>query len=144
MVAVAVLLGVLAACGNDDGGLPGATEEVDAVTEEVGGETGATTDAAGGPTEEAGEATDDGAASSAELVIVDFGFQPDTLDVEAGAGIEVVNEDAATHTVTADDGSFDIRLEGGGNRVTFSVDDAGTYPFACALHPSMTGTIVVN
>jgi plastocyanin len=144
IVAVAVLLGVLAACGNDDGGTADATEDADAVTEQA----DAATDAAGDPTEEADEVTDeaagDGAASTAGLVVVDFGFEPETLDVEAGATIEVVNEDAVTHTVTAEDGSFDVRLAGGGDRATFTVDDAGSYPFACAIHPSMTGTIVVN
>jgi plastocyanin len=154
MVAFAVLLGVLAACANDDGGTADATEDADAVTEEADAatdEAGETTDAAGDPTEEAngvtdeaGEAAGDGAASTAGLVIVDFGFEPETLDVEAGATIEVVNEDAVTHTVTAEDGSFDVRLAGGGDRATFTVDDAGSYPFACAIHPSMTGTIVVN
>jgi plastocyanin len=89
-----------------------------------------------GATEEAG--------GGAELVIVDFGFEPDTLEVADGTTIEVVNEDAVSHTVTAEDGSFDVRLAGGGNRMSITPDGPGTYPFVCTIHPSMTGTLVVS
>jgi plastocyanin len=84
------------------------------------------------------------AAGGAQLVIVDFGYEPDTLEVADGTTIEVVNEDAASHTVTAEDGSFDVRLAGGGNQASITLDGPGTYPFACTIHPSMTGTLVVS
>jgi plastocyanin len=140
MIAVAMLLGALAACGNDVGADGDTTESAGAVNEGA----AAATEEARESTDEGGAPADVGEPSTTELVIVDFGFEPDTLEVSAGATVEVVNEDAATHTVSAEDGSFDIRLAGGGDRASFTVDAPGTYPFVCTIHPSMTGSIVVR
>ena len=47
-------------------------------------------------------------AQSANAVsIVDFAFQPASIEVPAGSTVTWTNTGAATHTVTADDGAFD-------------------------------------
>jgi plastocyanin len=99
---------------------------------------------AAGPDEPA-DADDEAPAADADvaLLIAGFAFDPPQLEVAAGAPIEVVNQDSATHTVTAEDGGFDLRLEGGGTG-TIVVDEPGTYPYVCSIHPSMRGELTVS
>jgi plastocyanin len=144
---VVVLLLALGGCGTDDGdtGTDDTIEETDteqATTDEPSTDEDATEDT-DGATEDTTEDTTEEDGAAAGLVIVDFAFEPDTLEVAAGTTIEVLNEDGATHTVTADDGSFDVRLAGG-QTLSFQVEEPGTFPYACAIHPAMTGTLVVG
>jgi plastocyanin len=89
-----------------------------------------------------------GGASGAEpatvVTIADFSFS--TLSAVApGSIVNVQNIDSAPHTVTADDGSFDTGTLDSGAAARFTAPSApGTYTFACAIHPSMTGTLVVE
>ncbi|MGD9704558.1 MAG: cupredoxin domain-containing protein [Acidimicrobiia bacterium] len=82
------------------------------------------------------------ATAGASLTIAGSAFSPQELSVPAG-DIEVTNEDGFAHTVTADDGAFDVRVEGG-DTASITVETPGTYPFHCSIHSSMTGTIVVS
>ncbi len=80
-------------------------------------------------------------AASATLAIDGFRFAP--LTVRPGATVIVTNADGDEHTVTASDGSFDVRVRGGGS-ATFTAPRApGSYPFVCDIHPSMRGRLVV-
>ena len=74
-----------------------------------------------------------------------FQFKPDPLEVEAGTTVEWVNEDRTTHTVTADDKSFDGKLAEGG-RFSQRFDQPGTYHYICTLHkgPGMEATVTVR
>src|SRR5829696_5872316 len=47
------------------------------------------------------------AQDGAAVTIVDFAFQPASLEVPAGTTVTWTNSGAAPHTVTADDGTFD-------------------------------------
>lgn len=86
---------------------------------------------------------DPAAAGEVTLSIVDFAFG-DVGPVPAGSTVRVVNGDDATHTWTAADGTFDSgRIDAGGEFST-TVDVPGEYAFACSIHPSMTGTLVVT
>ncbi|QOR70178.1 cupredoxin domain-containing protein [Ruania alkalisoli] len=77
------------------------------------------------------------------LVISDFTFQvPEGLS--AGETITVRNEDSVGHTVTSDEeGIFDVSV-GPGDEVSFTMPDAGEYPFHCTPHPNMTATLTVE
>lgn len=76
--------------------------------------------------------------------IIDFGFQPASLTVKAGTTVTWKNTGAVAHTVTADDASFDSGHVAPGASFQHTFATAGTYAFHCAIHRSMTGTIVVT
>ena len=84
------------------------------------------------------------AVAGASIQIADFAFGA-PLTVSAGTAIDVVNVDGAPHTVTALDGSFDTGTLDGGALGSFTAPSTpGTYEFFCAIHPSMTGSLVVT
>jgi plastocyanin len=57
----------------------------------------------------------------------------------------VTNQDSVAHTVTADDGhSFDTGALAVGASQRVSVRKPGSYPYHCAIHPFMHGTLVVK
>jgi plastocyanin len=71
-------------------------------------------------------------------------FSPSSITIKAGTTVTWTNNVEALHTVTADDGSFnsgDLTYYKTYSR-TFSA--AGTFPYHCAHHANMKGTVVVN
>ena len=135
---VAVLALLLAACGDDD-------DEVSSDTTEP---TSETTDAGVGSGDDYGGNGGDRRAAGTAVAIVDFAFDPSTIEVGAGSTVTWTNEDGVTHTVTAGtpgsaEETFDESLDGGASaEVTF--DEAGTFPYFCAIHTDMTGEVVVS
>jgi plastocyanin len=90
-----------------------------------------------------GAANGGGAGSGATLAIRDFTFA--ATSVAPSGLVTVDNGDSAAHTVTAEDGEFDSAEVRGGATSTFQApDEAGTYEFACEIHPDMTGTLTVG
>ena len=79
-----------------------------------------------------------------ETAISGFAFEG-TITVAAGTEVVWTNLDGAGHTVSAREGAFDSRgtLEQG-QSFSFTFDRAGRYDFYCQIHPSMTGTVVVQ
>src|SRR5215212_5447308 len=84
------------------------------------------------------------AAAPAEsaVSIVDFSFEPATLDVAAGATVVWTNDGQAPHTVTGDFADSGILDPGQTFSHTFA--ESGEHTYACAIHPQMTGTIRVG
>ena len=84
------------------------------------------------------------AGAGAAIQIADFSFGgPRT--VAAGAVVQVTNADAAAHTLTATSGAFDTGVVDQGATVSFTAPaEPGTYEFICEIHPSMTGSLVVD
>ncbi|HZO07378.1 MAG TPA: cupredoxin family copper-binding protein [Solirubrobacterales bacterium] len=82
--------------------------------------------------------------AATEVEIVEFAYDPDPIEVEAGSTVSWTNEDSAPHTATADDGSFDTDTldKGKTGKVTF--EEAGTFPYFCEIHPTMHGTVEVS
>ena len=78
---------------------------------------------------------------AAPLVIADFRFA--AVTARPGAAVAVANRDGDEHTVTAADGSFDVRVRGGASATFTAPTKPGTYAFVCAIHPSMRGRLVV-
>ncbi len=140
---VGVLAGLVvvgaAACGDDDedvaitGGPDGTAAE-----EETGDDPSAEQDDGA----EGDDGEDDG-GGGAELVIADIAF-PDALEVGPGETISVVNEDTAPHTVTSEDGGFDVDVDGEGTASFDAPDEAGDFAVICELHPNMEMTITVT
>jgi ABC-type transport system substrate-binding protein len=76
--------------------------------------------------------------------IVNMSFSPTTLTVAAGTTVTWTNNDGMTHTVTADDISFDSGNIPMGTKFARAFPSAGTYTYHCTIHPTMKGTIVVK
>ena len=84
------------------------------------------------------------AATPVAIEIQDFSFGG-SRTVAAGAVVQVSNADAAAHTLTAEGGAFDTGSVAKGTTVSFTAPAApGTYEFFCEIHPSMTGSLVVD
>ena len=84
------------------------------------------------------------AAAAPSVAISGFSFQPASLEVAAGTTVTWENEDGAPHTATSSDGTFDSGRLSTGYTFEWTFDTAGSFAYACAIHPSMTGTIVVS
>ena len=77
--------------------------------------------------------------------IIDFGFEPKTVTVNAGEVVTWTNTGARSHTVTADKGSFDSGTLAPGDPFANLFDKAGTFTYRCTIHPTrMTGTVIVK
>lgn len=87
-----------------------------------------------------GVAAQDGAA----VAIVDFAFDPALIGVAVGDTVTWTNYGAEHHTVTADDSAFTSGDLAPGERFSQTFPAAGSYTYRCRIHPSMTGTVVVN
>lgn len=137
---LAALTLLLAACGGNDD-----AAEAPATTTST--QAPATTTSTAITYGTAGTGAEPGAGAAA-VTISEFAFDPGTIEVTAGDTVTWTNEDGVAHTVTAGspgaatDG-FDEKLDAGGRaEVTFA--EAGTYDYFCAIHPTMTGQVVVS
>jgi|SRR3954447_14288948 plastocyanin len=81
-------------------------------------------------------------------------YSMDPIKVKVGQTVEWTNKDTVQHTVTsgtpgsADSGKvFDsglTNLINPGATFLHKFDVAGTFPYYCQLHPTMTGTVIVS
>lgn len=92
--------------------------------------------AACGSSGDGGATPGEAGAGAATVVISNFEFAPDTLQVKVGDVITVENKDTAEHTVTATDRSFDTGRFARGTK-TFTVTKAGRFEYVCDVHPFM-------
>jgi plastocyanin len=79
-----------------------------------------------------------------EIGIVDFAFEPETVEVPAGTTIVWTNQGEVPHTVTDVEGRFDSGSLDPGASFTLTFADPGTYEYFCDIHQRMQGTIVVT
>jgi plastocyanin len=79
-----------------------------------------------------------------EVTIVDFAFEPATLEVAPGATVSWTNTGQVVHTVTADNGAFNSGEMSPGATVTGTFNTPGTYTYHCSIHPDMIGTLIVT
>ena len=93
------------------------------------------------------------AAASVELSAQSIAFDKTALSVPAGAGFQLVfhNNDAGIpHNVEIKDGTgakvFDGAIFSGVDSRTYDVPSlpAGTYKFACTVHPNMVGELTAQ
>ena len=104
---------------------------------------GCTTDSGTSGTTSDG-ATDGGATPmEASVVMQGLAFDPSTVEVGVGGSVTWTNEDSVPHTVTGD-GGLDSGSLAQGESYTTTFDTAGTYEYACTIHPSMTGVVEVK
>jgi plastocyanin len=112
---VAVLAGLLAACGSSSSA-PASSGS-------------SSTPAAGGHT----------------VTISDFKYTPATLSVKAGTKVTFVNQGGTIHNATTQGNStINTGNLNGGQSMTVTLTKPGTYNYICTLHPFMKGTVIVH
>lgn len=83
-------------------------------------------------------------ARAAKITIAGFEYRPGTIAVKTGTRITWTDSDSANHSVTADDGSFDVGNIAGGARGSHTFANAGAFAYHCTYHPNMHGRVVVR
>jgi plastocyanin len=78
------------------------------------------------------------------VVIREFLYQPNPVEVESGTTVIWTNEDPTPHTVTATEGAFDSEFMARGDTFSLTFDIPGTFDYFCAFHPRMRATIIVR
>jgi plastocyanin len=87
------------------------------------------------------------AAPPVRMATVDinsFKYKPVVIAVRKGGRVRWTNSDAAAHTATADDRSFDTQTIDKGKARMVSFTTAGTFAYHCDFHPFMKATVVVK
>jgi plastocyanin len=78
----------------------------------------------------------------AAVEIHDYAFAPKTLTVPVGATVTWTNHDTDDHTVTGS--GLKSKSFGKSGSYSYTFAKGGTFTYACALHPQMKGTVVVQ
>jgi plastocyanin len=104
------------------------------------------TTAQSAPTTEAAPPSASGGApaESATVDIKSFEYRPVRVTVKKGGRVRWTNSDAAAHTSTADDRSFDTQTIEKGKTKMVAMTTAGTFAYHCDFHPFMKATVVVK
>ena len=93
---------------------------------------------------------------TAQVIVGDYQFSPDTIRISAGQSVEWSNNGPSAHTVTSDNSSWTSASLGapggtdpygyptGGGTFTNMFSSAGTYLYHCSIHSQMHGVVVVS
>ena len=81
-----------------------------------------------------------------QIVIDNFTFDPPTLTIPAGTKVTWVNHDDVPHTATstAKPKQFQSGALDTDDKFSHVFTVPGTYEYFCAVHPKMTGRIIVK
>jgi plastocyanin len=71
-------------------------------------------------------------------------FSPASVTINTGDAVKWTNSDTKNHQVVANSGAFASPTIAPGKTYTHVFDTAGTFRYHDALHPSLTGRVVVN
>jgi plastocyanin len=88
-----------------------------------------------------------GAVLPDTISLKNFAFTPSTLTIKPGTTVTWTNEDGTSHTVVSDSGTpvpFTSQTLVNGASFQFTFTRPGSYTYHCSIHPSMTGTIIVQ
>ena len=83
-------------------------------------------------------------AEEVEVKIDNFTFNPQEVTVKPGTTVVWTNHDDIPHTVTSSTQAFKSKVLDTDEKFSFTFTTAGTFKYFCALHPHMTGSIVVE
>lgn len=78
------------------------------------------------------------------VVIDGMQFAPATLQVAVGDTVVWINKDPFQHTATSDRDGFHSKNILPGHSWSFVTMQRGTFPYSCALHENMKGTLLVK
>jgi plastocyanin len=93
---------------------------------------------------DASKPVDQPAANEVLIVIENFAFVPSEVTIAPGTKVTWINKDEAPHTATSTDKKFNSGGLDTDDRFSFVFNDAGEFPYFCALHPHMTATVTVK
>lgn len=79
-----------------------------------------------------------------KVKIENFTYNPKMISVGKGKTVIWTNNDAMTHTITADDGKFDSGQLLPGKTFKFTFSETGTFSYHCSNHQAMVGTVTVK
>jgi len=79
-----------------------------------------------------------------EVFIQSFAFSPSTITVSVNTTITWTNKDAATHTVTSDNGLFDSGNLNTNATYSRQFTLAGTFNYHCTYHTTMLAKVIVQ
>jgi amicyanin len=83
-------------------------------------------------------------AADVQVKIANFTFDPPTLTVKAGTTVTWINADDIPHVVSEKDGKFRSSALDTDDKFSQTFSTAGTVEYFCAIHPHMTGKIVIT
>lgn len=126
----------IAACGGSGSSSPAAhsTSTPAASSAPAASSTPAATTASASSTPRSGHVT---------VTIRNYMFEPMHLTVTAGTKVSFHNDDAAPHTATAINQSFDTGTIKDGQTRTVTLSKPGRYAYHCLFHAFMTASITV-
>jgi YVTN family beta-propeller protein len=84
------------------------------------------------------------AGGAAHVAINNFVFEPAQITITAGQSVVWSNDDGAPHGVKFKDGTPGQELMLPGQTYTHAFAVAGTYDYACSVHPYMTARVTVR
>ena len=82
-------------------------------------------------------------AADRDVAISGFTYSPRTVTVNVGDSVTWTNNDAQTHTATAGS-AWNTGDIGNGESKSIRMRRSGTFDYICAIHPTMTGRVVVR
>jgi len=81
-------------------------------------------------------------ANANSISIENYAFNPATLTVKVGTTVTWTNNDSAVHQIQS--GDFNSKMLSKGQTFSFTFNQAGNFDYACSIHPTMTGSIIVQ
>jgi plastocyanin len=78
------------------------------------------------------------------VAIKSTGFSPASVTIATGDAVKWTNRDTKNHQVVANNGSFASAVIKPGKSYTHTFNTAGTFRYHDALHPSLTGRVIVK
>ncbi|MGC9185563.1 MAG: cupredoxin domain-containing protein [Thiomonas sp.] len=82
--------------------------------------------------------------ATVQVRIQGMNFHPSAVTVAPGTTVTWTNDDNFAHTTTSDTKRWDSGLLPPGQSYSHTFDKAGSYPYHCAVHTFMTGTVTVK
>ena len=80
-----------------------------------------------------------------QVRIDNFSFGPSTLTVPVGATVTWTNQDDVPHNVVSTEGkTLKSPVLDTDQKFSYTFTQAGAYPYYCAIHPKMTGKVIVQ
>ena len=83
-------------------------------------------------------------AGGPNVSVENFNFVSANLTVPTGTTVVWTNHDDVEHTVTASDNAFSSQALATDGQFSYSFNTPGTYSYFCAIHPFMTGKVIVQ